>query len=42
MPQTCAPYPEDFRQRILELMRVGQTPDELAKKFDRIAQTIRN
>ncbi len=29
-------------QQILELVRVGRTPDELAKEFEPTAQTIRN
>lgn len=42
MPRTRQPYPEEFRQQILELVRGGRTPDELAKEFEPTAQTIRN
>lgn len=42
MPRTRPPYPEEFRQQILELVRVGRTPAELAKEFEPTAQTIRN
>lgn len=42
MPKSHPPYPEEFRQQILELIRVGRTPDELAAEFEPTAQTIRN
>ena len=42
MPKSHAPYPEEFRQQILELVRIGRSPDELAKEFEPTAQTIRN
>lgn len=42
MPKSHAPYPEEFRQQILELVRVGRSPDELAQEFEPTAQTIRN
>ena len=42
MPKTHQPYPPDFRQQILELIRAGQSPDELAQEFEPTAQTIRN
>jgi len=35
-------YPAEFRQRILELVRAGRKPAELAKKFELSAQTIGN
>ena len=37
-----APYPSEFRRRLVELVRAGQTPEELAKKFEPTAQSIRN
>jgi transposase len=37
-----APYPPEFRARLIELVRAGQTPEALAKKFEPSAQTIRN
>ena len=42
MPKSHAPYPEEFRQQILELVRMGRSPDELAAEFEPTAQTIRN
>ena len=42
MPKSRPPYPEEFRQQILELVRAGRTPDELAAEFEPTAQTIRN
>ena len=42
MPKSHPPYPEEFRQQILELVRAGRTPDELAAEFEPTAQTIRN
>lgn len=36
------PYPPEFRARIVELVRAGQSPEELARKFDPSAQAIRN
>jgi len=42
MPKSHSPYPEEFRQQILELVRAGRTPDGLAAEFEPTAQTIRN
>jgi transposase len=42
MPKTHQPYPPEFRQEILELVRAGRSPDELAREFEPTAQTIRN
>ena len=36
------PYPPEFRSRLIELARAGQTPEALARKFEPSAQTIRN
>lgn len=36
------PYPAEFRNRIIELLRAGRTPEELSKEFEPSAQTIRN
>ena len=41
-PAPPAPYPDEFRARLIELARAGQTPEELARKFEPSAQTIRN
>jgi transposase len=42
MPRTRPPYPEEFRNRIVELARNGRTPRELAEEFEPTEQTIRN
>ena len=42
MPKTRPPYPPEFREQILALVRIGRTPDELAQEFEPTAQTIRN
>ena len=42
MPKTHAPYPPDYRQQILELVRSGRKAEELAKEFEPTAQCIRN
>jgi transposase len=35
-------YPVEFRQQIIDLVRAGRTPEELAREFEPSAQTIRN
>jgi transposase len=35
-------YPLEFRQRLVELVRAGRTPEALAQEFEPSAQTIRN
>jgi len=42
MPKTKRPYPSEFRRRIVELVRAGELPDKLAKRFEPSGQTIRN
>lgn len=42
MPQNRRPYPPEFRQRIVELVRKGRTPEELGRQFEPSAQCIRN
>jgi transposase len=42
MPKSHAPYPEAYRQQILELARAGRSAEELAKEFEPTAQCIRN
>ncbi len=42
MPQNHRTYPSEFRQRIIELVRKGQTPEELGRQFEPSAQCIRN
>ena len=42
MPKSHAPYPPEFRQQMVELVRAGRTPVELAEEFGCSDQTIRN
>jgi len=45
MPKKSAPpppYPAEFRRRLIELVRAGQSPEELDRKFEPTAQSIRN
>jgi transposase len=42
MPRTRPPYPPEFRQQMVELVRAGRTPEELSREFEPSAQTIRN
>jgi transposase len=36
------PYPPEFRRQMVELVRAGRTPEELAAEFEPTAQSIRN
>ena len=42
MPRSRPPYPPEFREQILELVKAGRSPEELAQEFEPTAQTIRN
>jgi len=42
MPWRGTPYPQEFREQILELVKLGRTPGELAREYGLTAQTIRN
>ena len=42
MPRTRPPYAPEFRRRMVELVRAGRTPEELAQKFEPSAGAIRN
>src|SRR5437879_12988644 len=42
MPKSHRPYAPEFRQRIVELIRKGRTPEELARQFEPSAQAIRD
>ena len=42
MTRTHAPYPPEFRRQMVELVRAGRTPDELAREFEPSAEAIRN
>jgi transposase len=42
MAQSHPPYPAEFRHRLVDLVRAGRSPEELAEKFEPTAQSIRN
>lgn len=42
MTRTRRPYPPEFRKQMVELVRAGRTPEELAQEFEPSAESIRN
>ena len=42
MSATCPPYASEIRQQMVELVRAGRSPKELAREFEPPAQSIRN
>ncbi|CAH0446131.1 transposase [Ralstonia pseudosolanacearum] len=36
------PYPAEFRAQLVELVRAGRKPEELAREFEPTAQSIHN
>jgi len=42
MPKSHQPYPPELRRQMIALVRAGRTPEDLAKKFEPTAQSIRN
>ena len=42
MPKTRPPYPAEFREKMVELVRAGRSPYELSKEFEPTAVTISN
>ncbi len=42
MPKSHKPYPDEFKRRLMDLVRQGRTPEELARQFEPSAQSIRN
>jgi len=42
MPRTHPPYPPEYRQQIIELVRAGRRPEELSREFGPTVQTIQN
>lgn len=42
MPKTRKPYPDEFKKKLIALVRQGRTPEELARQFEPSAQSIRN
>ena len=41
MPRTRAPYTPEFRRQMVDPVRAGRDPDELAREFEPSAQSIR-
>jgi transposase len=42
MPRTHPPYTQDYRRQMVELVRAGHSPEDLAHKFEPTAVTIRS
>ena len=42
MPRSRRPYPPEFRQELVQLVRSGRTPEALSKEYEPSAQAIRN
>ena len=41
MPKTRPPYAPEFRRQMIELVRAGRDPDDLAREFEPTVQSIR-
>ena len=42
MPKTRPPYAPEFRRQMIDLVRAGRDPDDLAREFEPTSQSIRN
>ena len=42
MPRTKKTYPDEFKKRMIGLVREGRTPEALAREFEPSGQAIRN
>ncbi len=42
MPKMHCPYPAEFREQMVALVRSGRSPGELSREFEPSAQAIRN
>jgi transposase len=42
MPKSRPPYPPELRRRLIELVRAGRSPAELAREYEPSEQCIRN
>lgn len=42
MPKSHPPYPPELRRQLVELVRAGRSPEELALSYEPSAQSIRN
>jgi transposase len=41
MPRSRPPYPAELRRQLVELVRSGRSPEELAREFEPTSQAIR-
>ena len=42
MGRSHKPYPEEFKRKLVALVREGRVPEELSRQFEPSAQAIRN
>ncbi len=42
MPKARPPYSPEFRRQIVDVVRAGRDPDDLAREFEPTAQSIRH
>jgi transposase len=42
MPKQRKTYPDEFKKKLIALVRGGRTPEELGRQFEPSAQSIRN
>ena len=42
MSKSRPPYPAEFREQMMALVRAGRTPESLSREFEPSAQTIHN
>ncbi len=42
MPKSRPPYPPEYRQQLVDLVRGGRTPEDLSREFEPTAQSIWN
>lgn len=42
MPKSRPPYPVEFRCQMVELVRAGRKPSDLAREFEVASQSIKN
>ena len=40
MARTRPPYPPEFRRQMVDLVRAGRSPKDLAREFELMAQSI--
>lgn len=40
MPRTRPPYSSEFRRQMVDLVRAGRSPEDLAREFEPTAQSI--